>query len=1368
VNVYGELHAHSTWSLLDGVGSAEAGAQRAADLGHPFKVMTEHAVLSGVDHHMDACRDVGIQALVGLEAYYRRQRVSNVQIEAMRKNGEDVERFFEYFHMVLIAKDVRGWRSLKLLSSQSFRDGFYRKPCIDDELLDRWHEGLIASTSCVSGYIPRAILRGDDTAVREHAADLDRWFGEDWYFEIQPHGFEDLQIVNREAVSLAQSLGRPVVATRDAHAPDDTWVETQHVSVMMRLKGSMVREARKEHEADEKYDLRIADTAYIASEDQTREDFQRHHPGLDARVVDEAISNTGWVASRCVPWLMDRTPKMPRYCDSYEDDDAELRRRVFAGLERRGHADKPNYVAAVEKELLLYRERNFSAFFLWVDEMIRWLRSPDGLPPCAWDPHPNPAKTPEKVGLGRGSAGGCRVAYALGITLMNPENYDLSFERFLNPDRGGMPDIDVDLTSRGAELAKEWFKRRKGPDKVYDMIAHSTFGAREALRRVGMVYAPTDKVELREWHARMNALTKNIPDDETGLDLDSLRAHIPALAEFAENQPKVFAHAARLQDGNSKITEHASAIVISDMPLDEIVPVMKKSAKDDYLVTAFGNSAEKETISDLGLLKLDLLVVVALARQAYAEQLVARVHGVDLNLDLLPALEHPDAADPGAMEIFCLGAKNGIFQWDGKSNMASLTKRIKPTTISHLAAANAGVRPGVSQHIESYVRRRHGEVFDYWDPAVAPALKETFGLPLYQEQIMAIFQLLGGYTAGEADIVRRIMGKYYRIKGGVAAEMLATHRSRFVENAALACQGGRSMAEMIWDFCGSSSEYLFNACLAGSTMVEKDGPGKHGGSKMVSIAELYAIQEGPRTPMQMKLRSKGLMIMQMSGDGRMRPGRMKQIHYNGSAEVFDVTTACGRSVRVTANHRLLSTGGYVRVDEIIVGSTELVTMGEREHYQRKGHENERARGVSYDGSGFREGEQNVAWIDGRTALLEKAKSDVAQRSDGVCEECSKPHDGRLHGMEFSHQRSLEQCGGRYDVYHSAANIKHLCNSCHKHLDYAKGERVRRWARGIPSSSSVVVSVEPAGTWAVFDVEMDTPEHNFVANGIVSHNSHAKAYSLIAHADAYLKAHYPDAFYASLLTFPPAGVKKPENRSAFYERNVREARSFNIDILPPDVNESDENFTIRGDAVRFGLKGIKGLGPAMVADVLNNRPFASLEDMGAKLTACNAAGRHALAQAGALDRFDARANLTPDERASNEEDRIGVALSGEDKLAPVREGLRALIHTADEVEAAPNGQALVVGGEIVYGNETNTKMGIPGLKLTIAFGADEYKVSIPPWDYDASNSKGKQLRELIASDAPVVVRGYRDVEYDCVACDEIKAASEVLKMMEVTA
>jgi DNA-directed DNA polymerase III PolC len=1312
-----ELHKHSTWSLLDGVGTAEHGARRAAELGHPALAMTEHAVLSGVVHHIDACHEVGITPIVGVEAYYRE-----------RRQPFDKETNWEYFHMLLLAKNIRGWRSLKLLTSEAYRSGLYRKPCIDDELLDKWHEGLFISTSCVSGFVPRAILRGDSDAVKRHCDKLTRWVGDDWYFEIQPHDFDDLRAVNLEIPSLAAVYSRPIVAARDAHAPDETWIETQHVSVKIRTRGSMVSAPRKEGEADEKYELTVADTAYIDSADQTVADFRRYHPRLDHGVIIDAVKNTDHIAGQVVPWMIDKSPKLPRY--SADDPNAELRRQVYAGLAELGHDGDPRYVEAIEKELDIYRQRGVASFFLIVGRLVRACR-----------------QAGHKVGLGRGSAGGCATAYALRITLINPINYGLRFERFLNPDREGLPDIDIDLTREGAEFAKAWLKREYGDDRVYDLISHGTLGAKAAIRRVGMVY------EIP--HPQLNVVSKLLPDD--GSSLTSMREDVPELDKFADDNPAAFAHAVRLQGSIGTISEHAAGVVLSGQPLDELLPVMKKSAKDDYLVTAFGESADKPIISDLGFLKIDLLVVIALARQAYAEQLIGRVHDVVVDLDTLPAIEDPRDVDSKTMDIFAQGRIRGVFQWDGFSNMASITKQIKPESIHHLAAANAGVRPGVSKQIDEYVRRRHGAEFEYWDPSVEPALKETYGLPLYQEQIMAIFEHLGGYSAAEADTVRRIMGKYYRIKGDVAARMLGAHQERFVENASRVCRGGRSLADQIWNYCGGSSEYLFNKCTTGDTVVERGGGGgRHSGpnSAKITIKDLYDAWNSS-TPVGVKLRRQGVTLLQMQEDGRVRPGRCVGIYYQGSKPVYQITTESGRSIKVTANHRMLTAdGSYRRCDEIEVGDRLIAEPGCYEGYQRKGNQTERARGKR---GPFKPGDQNVAYIDGRHMILEETKRSVADRAGGICEQCSKPSDGRTHDLEFAHIKSLDGCGENYSAYNSPANVKHLCNSCHKRMDYRKGERVRRWAKGRRTFSDAVASIQYVGEAPVYDVEMAEDDHNFIANGLVSHNSHADEYSLIAYCDAWLKAHHPDAFYASLLTFPPAWVKKPEHRNSFYERVVRESRSFGVDILPPDVNESDEGFTIRGDAVRFGMKGIKGLGPAMVADVLSNRPFASIEDMGARLNTCNAAGRHALAQAGAMDRFGARANLTEDERSQFEEDRIGVALSTPDRLVEVREELRMIVHTQDEVEAAPNGSALVVGGEVISGREVKTRKG-PSLKLTVAFDADEYQVSVAPWFYDDA------LRELIATDEPIVVRGAKDTAWDCVSADEIKLAREVLDMM----
>jgi DNA polymerase III alpha subunit (gram-positive type) len=260
-----ECHGHSEWSLLDGVGSRELHAQRAAELGHTALVMTEHAVLSGTVHHMDACHRVGILPIVGLEAYYRRRRITNVEVESMRKRKLDVEEFEPYFHMVLIAKNIRGWRTLKLLSSEAYRSGFYKKPCVDDDLLEKHHDDVLISTSCISGYVPKAILRGDDAAVKQHCDMLDRLVGDDWYFELQPHGFEDLVVVNRvpSPPSPTPTASRSSPRATRTRPTSRGWRPSTSASPSAPSARWSTRTG-KAGEADEKYDMKIADTAILA------------------------------------------------------------------------------------------------------------------------------------------------------------------------------------------------------------------------------------------------------------------------------------------------------------------------------------------------------------------------------------------------------------------------------------------------------------------------------------------------------------------------------------------------------------------------------------------------------------------------------------------------------------------------------------------------------------------------------------------------------------------------------------------------------------------------------------------------------------------------------------------------------------------------------------------------------------------------------------------------------------------------------------------------------------------------------------------------------------------------------------------------
>lgn len=1100
---YGELHSHDEWSLLDAVGSARHGAERAAELGHPFLAKTNHASLSGVVHHMRACEDVGILPIVAVEAYYRPRRFPQDKTN------------WEYFHMVLLAKDLRGWRSLKLLTSQAYRDGWYRKPCIDDELLERWHEGLIISTSCVRGYVPQMIMREDEAAAAAHMDRLDRWVGEDWYFELQPHDFDDLRVVNRGLPALSVARSRPLVAARDAHAPTPEWIKTQHVSVAIRTKKTMVERLDEETGDDDRYDMMVPDTCYIGAAAMTIDDLQRYHGYLPDQVIAEAVRNTGEIASRCTPFMLNRSPKIPRYHEDPEAAYRQLRDLVYEGLKQTGHRHDKVYEDQVEHELEILRSKDFCDVFLIVWDFIRWARSTDPLPYLVVDGMQmgeaddsyfryteagGGRERPMLVSI-RGSAGASLVSYALRITTINPITWKLIFERFLNPDRVGMPDFDLDFAPGDADLVKEYIKRNTrygGRDRVYDMVAHGTLAAKAAIGRVARAYGVP--------HPEIIAATKLIDKDDNDSDVADLRKQIVELDRFFDRHPATFEHACRLQRQVGTISEHAAGIILSRVPLDELVPVMKKAKADDYMVTAFGDEAESQVISSLGLWKLDLLVVIELAKIGYAIELVAKHHDFEFSLDALPGFEDPYDVDQRVMETFRRGLTMGIFQYGGSPSIASLTKKMVPEHMLHLSAINAVHRTATMTrgiHMELVQRRHDPSRIEYWDPSIVDVLEESYGLMIYQEQVMEVMIRLGGFSPARADSVRKIMSKYYRAHGDLAEQMLGAHKEDFVSNAASIVHGGRQTAEEIWEFCGGFSEYSFN----------------------------------------------------------------------------------------------------------------------------------------------------------------------------------KPHAGQ--------------------------------------------------------------------------------------------------YALLGYVGGALKTYWPDCLYASLLTFPPAKIRKPEERKPFYERVAREGKLLGVEVLPPDVNESELGFTIAPAGLRFGLGSINGLGPASVRDIVAGRPYDSLEHLvswtsrkGAK---ANAGSRKALGGAGALDRWGVRDDLTDEERADAEEARLGIALSVPDRIGDLREPLARLIHSQAEVEEAENGDLLVVGGEVIGGREIATKYGNKMAKLDLAFGADEYRISIRPKLWEHAQEKGDDgevlrpsVRDLVATDKALIVRGTKDKAYDVISVDAVDLAESVVREMEAAA
>lgn len=1092
-----ELHKHSEWSLLDGCGSALKGAQVAAACGHEALAMTEHAVLSGVVHHMKACADVGIIPIVGVEAYYRPNRLVGAYYGP--KSIEHTRDTWSYYHMILLAKDIRGWKSLMLLTSEAFRSGFYRKPCIDDALLDKVcvgrQSGLIASTGCVAGWIPQAMLRDDQKAVDEHVGKMDRWFGEDWYFEGQPHDFDDQRVVNPPLFMLADALGRPICSTRDAHGPEESWMVTQRVSVLMRTKSTFETANKKAQEDDGYYDLSAAATAHIATAEDTVDLYRRFHSTIGETLVRRSLENTVEIANRVTPFVIDGSPKLPSFRSGQtpDGDREQLWKLVLEGLKRRGHGDDPVYLNKAESEMEQIVARGVCSFFLITWDLVRWARSTDPLPelPGGSTRENDPffqytakgggRSHPESVGS-RGSAGGSVLCYALDITQINPVTYDLSFERFLNPNRAGLPDIDLDFSSLGAKLTGEYGRRTHGADKVYDMIAHGTFGPRAAMLRVAGVYGVRDQAQK---------LSKLIPDEDAkdNTSLEVLREAHPDLDRYAEINPEAWRDACRLQGQIQSLSEHPAGKVFSSIPLDRIMPVMKKAKSDDYMVTSFGEEASTEIVTKVfGLMKVDLLVISELAKLSYCEELIKLHYGRHIVLDKLPPYEHPLDVEEKVMDVARFGQLMGVFQLGGSNSIQRLTKKTHPDNINHLTAVNAVHRTATMNagiH-DMYVERKlDPSKIEYSDPAIIPITEETFGLMIYQEHVMKICVTLGGFSPARADDVRRIMSKFYRAKGGLAERMLGEHKADFIANASSVMAAGKKGADIVWNEMGGFCDYSFN----------------------------------------------------------------------------------------------------------------------------------------------------------------------------------KPHAGE--------------------------------------------------------------------------------------------------YALKAYSGMWVKTHYPDVFYTALLTFPPAKVKQPAERVVFYERCVREARARGVEILPPDVNESDAQFTITADGVRFGLQGIAGLGEVSVADLLAGRPYQTMEELveytsrkGAK---ANAGSRKALGSAGALDRFGVRDHLTEDERLEGEETALGLALSTPDRIGDLKEPLSRLIYTAAEVEEGNEGQTVVIGGELLEGIEKNTRKGM-ALKFTIAFGSDEYRCQLAPWKYT------NYVRELIAEDCALVCRGTWDAYYKNVSIDEIRRAKDVLEEM----
>lgn len=804
MQLLGSCHGHGEYSLLDGAGTAQQHVEAAKEAGYAALALTDHGTLAGALHHMRACREGGILPIVGCEVYYRPNRKVQGQKEWLKT----------YYHLTLHAKNGRGWRNLMAIVSESHRSGFYGKACVDDELLEKYHEDLVCFTGCLGGKLCKSILAEHDREAEAWIRQLKRIFRDDLYLEIMPHGIAEQAVVNLEVVRIGARHGIPVVTTLDEHYPTEIWAPTQDVLLMIATNQSVKKREKKRDEGEDVYEFGTK-TFFHMTRERILAEYAQFHPQLSQQIIDESLSNTMLAAARTTPFLVDRSEKMPSVRVPKDiSADAHLRRLTYEGLKRRGLLTQESWRKDVDHELETFAKRGQTNYMLLVEDVVSWAKSTKPVPKrVKGDLIYEGQKKAIMVGPGRGSAAGSRVCYALGITNINPVKYRCLFERFVNPDRVGLPDIDIDFGPDRVDEVEDYVKAIHGKDRVVDIIAHSTFGPKAAITDVGRVLSiPYDHIK---------AATKTMDDDIRHLDdetpplLENIRVVNPQLDRLAEQYPEMWMNAKRVQGSVARKSEHAGGILILPGPVAEYIPVERTGGQKGKLLSAYGERAGKGNalISDYGYVKLDVLRVAELTKQAYACELIAQRTGEQIDLDSLDIHDDPMKADSRVMQGFKDGLLVGIFQFSATA--ARLTRQLKPDTVLDLALINAGIRPGprgVGADQRAARRKTGLEPVTYWHPSLEPYLDYTYGEMFFQEQLIEVVHHLGGLTRANADIFRKIASKLYRdpayarqVMGEWEIPIKASMREKGLDEESI---------DKIWANLLSFSDYSFNLAHA--------------------------------------------------------------------------------------------------------------------------------------------------------------------------------------------------------------------------------------------------------------------------------------------------------------------------------------------------------------------------------------------------------------------------------------------------------------------------------------------------------------------------------------------------------------------------
>lgn len=1292
-NEFVHLHTHSHYSLLDATSKIDSICDTVKRFGQPAVALTDHGNLFGAIEFYQRAIKTGLRPIVGYEAYVAPNSMEDREPRA--HNGERANH-----HLTLLVKNETGYRNLVRLASLAYTKGFSYKPRIDFDTLKNHHEGLICLSGCLAGRFAWLAQRDEEQAAA-CAAQYREVFGKDYYLEMQDHGLEEQEVVNKVALAVSKRHGIPVVATQDAHYVRKEDAKAHDILLAIATNRLVTDVGRMRFPNDQ---------FYLKSSDEMAWLF---------REAPEAIANTVAIAERCALELDFTKQHLPRW----EPPDGKtpshyLRELCEKGLEER----YPNASKAIRErldyELSVIGKMGFESYFLIVWDFVHYARQ-HGIP----------------VGPGRGSAAGSLVSYCLGITELDPLAYDLIFERFLNPGRKELPDIDIDFCQERREEVIEYVRRRYGKDNVGQIVTFSTLGAKAVVRNVGKAIGMS--------YAEQDALAKKIPFGPKMTLKEAMKLE-PELTQLAEKDPRVkeVFEISETLEGIAKATSvHAAGVVISDRPLTELVPI---HVVDGVEITQYPMG----TLGSLGLLKMDFLGLQTLTILQKAVEIIRSVRKRQIDLLKLPL------DDRRTYDMLARAETKGVFQLES-SGMRDLLTKLKPDCFEDLIAVLALYRPGVIQAggmIETYIEVKHGvREASYPHPSLAAVLKETNGVILYQEQVMRIAAELAGFSLVDADGLRKAMGKK-------KPEIMEKYRQQFIDGAKKKSID-EELATRIWNLLEHFGGYGFNKCVAGATALIDAQSGER-----ATVEELY-LDRRPFT------------VHALGEDGKLHPRRVTNVVSNGRKAVYEVRTAQGHRIRATANHPFRTLDGWTNLGDLrpgdrIAAARKLETRASLA-WQR--HELILLAGLLSEGyvchpSCIYFHGNNRKLVDDFARAAEAFPDSVARltsRRDGWFEICvSTERDSRFHaghrpwngggggtlvatappaarsgawvwaerlglldkkaaekqvprpvfrlrdadielflGRLWARDGFIAGKGKSTPFYATsspalARDVQTLLlrlgivSGIHEErfryrgrlrpgftvrlvgegssetflarvaphalgrerqvallARHARGARRgqtstdtippegRRWVdeerrrmgitwvelearsgvsmkefmgrgsrgrRGFRrgtiarlarffgsarldeiASSEVfwdrIVSIEWKGIQETYDLTVDE-DHNFVAEGLIVHNSHSAAYALVTYRTAYLKANYPVEFMAALMTCERGNNEK-------IVEYMEECRRLGIPVDPPDVNESGIEFTVKDGRIRFGLGAVRNVGEKALANLLGVRDRA---------------------------------------------------------------------------------------------------------------------------------------------------------------------------------